>query len=139
MFGFFALAIVVIYQGRALQHMDRARFPLPEPGKAFMRRIRDNERRADQVLYADPGGRFSFVHPKDVYVNAGTTTSTQGTVTSIMLTSAPISEGPVPDMYITVTDTNNQSVEFKTWENLDIPYFKELVSSFAFTPVPPNR
>ena len=83
-----------------------------------------------QETYTDPAGRFSFVHPKGVYVNASTTTSTEGTITSIMLTSAPISEGPVPDMHITVTDARGQSVEFRTWENLDIPYYDELVSSF---------
>ena len=118
-----ALFLVVMNQSRRLDLMMLRRdIPPAVTDRLFVKE--------DQEIYTDPGGRFTFVHPKGVYVSANTTTSTEGTVTGIILTSMPISESPVPDMHITVTDTYGQSVEFRTWENLDIPYYDELVSSF---------
>lgn len=131
-----ALFLVVMNQSRRLDLMMLRGPGLGSPQGTMMRRDIPPAAmdrlflKEDQEIYTDPGGRFAFVHPKGVYVSANTTTSTEGTVTGIILTSMPMSEGPVPDMHITVTDTYGQSVEFRTWENLDIPYYDELVSSF---------
>ena len=76
--------------------------------------------------YNDPAGKFSFGHPSGTYLSTGT----KNGITSITLLSAPVSEGVVPDMTITIEA--GSEVHFKTWENFDIPYFNQLVSSFRF-------
>ncbi len=74
------------------------------------------------VTYTDPAGRFSFSHPKEVSVNCREESCT--------LTSPTVNiPDPVPDMTIKMDLT---SVQFATWENFDVDYFEELVSSFQF-------
>lgn len=112
--------------------MSRHGRPFLDEGRPFMKDHRLTKE--GYKLYTDPDGTFVFMHPKGTYVHVGTSTSTRlgvtGTVTEITLAGQPFSEGPVPDMMITIENGYSQSVQFRTWENLDIPYFAELVSSF---------
>ena len=79
--------------------------------------------------YNHPSGQFSFLYPEGRYVSA------REDGTSVTLLPAPVEDGPVPDMTIKIHEGDISAgarIEFKAWENFDIPYFDELVSSFEF-------
>ena len=75
------------------------------------------------VEYTDTAGRFSFSHPKEVSVNC----REEGACTLFSPTES--NSQPVPDMTIKIDLTN---VQFATWENFEVDYFEDLVSSFHF-------
>lgn len=83
----------------------------------------------DDSYYADDGYEifiaddysFSFEHPVGTYVVE--------TDEGVTILPAPVEDGPVPDMTITIEDGD---VSFATWENFEIPYFEHVVSTFAF-------
>lgn len=83
----------------------------------------------EALVYHDPAGEFSFLHPAGTWVLAATTTS-RNLERSITLISAPPEETPVPDMIVYV---GPGQVRFEAWEGADIPYFQSLVESFHFT------
>lgn|SRR3989338_3548184 len=73
--------------------------------------------------YVDPAGLYSFQYPAGIHVRL----SPDGD--ELALFSAPAEDTPVPDMGINVAAGY---VKFRVWENFEIPYFKQLVSSFRF-------
>lgn len=76
----------------------------------------------DWDTYTSTDDTFRFQKPKDVVVNCGDTTC-------ILISPTETNPQPVPDMTISV---HEGEVSFRTWEDFEIPYFKELVSSFSF-------
>lgn len=73
--------------------------------------------------YTDPAQRFSFQHP------AGTFVTADETGRNMTVLPADPATGTVPDMTMFVADGE---VSFRTWENFEISYFNQLVSSFTF-------
>lgn len=82
-----------------------------------------NDVRAGWQTYTDRSNRFSFQHPVGTYVMADATGD------KLTILGAPVEDTPVPDMTISITDGD---IHFDMWEDFDIPYFKDLVSSFKY-------
>ncbi len=123
-----SVVTLIVLTGAGCEQMDlKTAADLAQTAKTAMETVTATSTSAIEgwEMYNDPAGQFSFAHPTGTYVSAGTS---QG-IANIMLLSAPVREGRVPDMTITVSPGD---VRFKTWENFDIPYFHQLVSSFRF-------
>ncbi|NQV90530.1 hypothetical protein HQ487_03955 [Candidatus Uhrbacteria bacterium] len=84
------------------------------------------------VVQAEPGtqtfvssdGAFSLIVPDTVRVSCGVNSDD-----CMLISPTDDNPQPVPDMTIGV---KNNEVIFRSWENFDIPYFNDLVSSFKF-------
>lgn len=72
-------------------------------------------------IYIADDYSFSFEHPVGTYVVE--------TDDGVTILPAPVEDGPVPDMTITIEEGD---VSFAAWENFEIPYFEHVVSTFTF-------
>lgn len=75
----------------------------------------------ENTFYSEDG-LFSFDTPDNIVVFCDDSSCT-------LISPTEDNPQPVPDMTVTVEEGD---VVFRTWENFDIPYFEQVVSSFRY-------